>query len=550
MKRSPDEPVTRGLAMDLCARVGARAVLTGTLTHVGGYITGLEAVECPSGRTLVRRQVGVARREEVIASLGRLASELRTTLGESVASVQRNDVPLTQATTPSLEALQALSAGDQARNRGRDSEALDAYRRAIDIDPQFALAHGRLGVLLLSLTRMGEATSALRRAFELRDRTSAGERQFITSYYYTRVVRDPFKAVSALEAWRNAYPRNASARVSLAEQYSSVGRFDDALNEGREALRLEPGSATATAVVVDALIGLERLDEARRLAQDEVSAGRGGVAMRLSLMQIAFAQEDADGMRRQVEWAAANPAAESVFATQRSSMAMCGGRLREGGELWQRRVARAEERGDRALAALTTAGAAIHEALVGDVPEVKRLTAIALERPETPDTVLRAAFALAVVGETDAADTRFKQYLAMADVEAGSDPQYRAATQALIEIARKRPDTAIELLAPLQPYEVGLACVPTYVRGLAHLAAGRPGNAVAQFSFITARRGALGNALTYPLSWLQLARAKAAAHDTAGARLAYERFLGLWKNADPDVPALLQARTELQALGK
>jgi eukaryotic-like serine/threonine-protein kinase len=524
MQRSPDEPLTRALAMDLCARVGARAVLTGTLTRPGAYLIGVEGAECPSGRALVRRQVEVARREDVVAGLGRVASEIRRTLGESVASVQRHDVPLVRATTASLDALKALSAGDAARNRGRDVEALEAYRRAIDLDPQFALAHGRLGVLLLSLTRTGEATSALRRAFELRDRTSAGERQFITSYYYRRVVRDPFQAVSALEAWRDAYPRNAAARVSLAELYIAVGRFEDALTEGREALRVEPHSATATSAVVDALTSLERLDEAKRVAESEIAAGRGGVTMRLSLLQIAFLQGDADGMRRQVEWASANPAAESLFATHRASTAMAGGALKRGDELWRQRVAKAEERGDHALAALTTAGAAIHEALVGALDQAKMLTATALERPGTPDTVLRSAFALAVIGETDAADARFTQYLAMPDVEAGSDPQYRAPTQALIAIARNRPDAAIELLAPLQPYEVGLACVPTYVRGLAYLAAKRPGEAAAQFSFITAHRAALGNALIYPVAWLQLARAHAAAKDPAAARAAYARF--------------------------
>lgn len=544
MKRSPDEPLTRALAMEVCQRLGAQGVLTGTITRLGGYVVGLEGVECPSGRVLVRRQVEVPRREEVIAGLGKVASEIRARLGESVVSVQRHDVPLVQATTPSLEALRALSAGDLARNGGHDVEALESYRRAIDLDPQFALAHARLGVLLLSLTRMGEATAALRKAFELRDRASAGERQFITSYYYTRVVRDPLRAVSALEAWRNAYPKNAAARLGLAELYPSVGRLEEGLAEAREALRLEPGSAVATAAIVDALIGLERLDEAKQVALAAIASGHGGVSMRLSLLQIAFAQGDADGMRRQTEWAASNPAAEAIFATQRASMAVSGGRLKEGAEFWRRRAARAEERGDRALAALTTAGAAIHEALAGDVSEVKRLTAIALDQPQAPDTVLRAAFALALAGQTEAADGAFKRYLAMPDVEAGSDPQYRPSTEALIDIARGRPDAAIERLGPFTAREVGFACVPTYVRGLAHLSAKRPKAAVEQFAFITSRRGSLGSTMIYPLAWLQLARAKEAAGDAAGAKDAYDRFFDLWKNADQAAPALLQAKAE------
>ena len=168
-------------------------------------------------------------------------SDIRRRLGESVASIERHDVPLVQATTSSLEALKALSAADRERSRGRDAEAVQAYRRAIEADPDFALAHGRLGVHLLSLTRTGEAIDELKRAFALRQRTSPGERLYISSYYYTRVVRDPLKAVEALEAWRDAYPKNAMARISLGEMYIGVGRFEDALAEARQAMRLERG---------------------------------------------------------------------------------------------------------------------------------------------------------------------------------------------------------------------------------------------------------------------------------------------------------------------
>ena len=550
MNHRTDGPVTGAVAMDLCQRVGARAVLTGSITNLGGhYVIGLEGVECPSGRTLVRRQKEATRKEDVIAGLGEVVSDVRRRLGESVASVRQHDVPLVQATTSSLEALKALTAGDMERARGRDAEAIQAYQRAIEADPQFALAYGRLGVHLLSLTRTGEAIDALKRAFALRDRASPGERQYITSYYYTRVVRDPVKAVAALEAWRDAYPRNPTPRVSLGEMYIQTGRFEEARLQAREALRLQPGDATATAVVLDALMGLERLDEARKIAEAEVAAGRGSVTTRLALLLIAFTQDDAEGVRRQVEWVAANPAGEPLVATHRAAIAMFGGRMRDGGALGRQRAERAEARGDHALAALSTAGVALHAAFVGQAEEARSLTARALTNPGTPDTVLRAAFALALIGETAAAVQRYAEYLRMPDVEAGSDPQYRAPTEALIEINAGRPDAAIELLASVKPYEPGLACVPTYVRGLAYMRAGRPRQAAAEFQRMTAHRGALANALVYPLAWLQLARAHAAAGDPQAARQAYRRFLQLWKDADPDVPALLQARAEFQALG-
>ncbi len=433
MNLRQDEAVTRAVAMDVCQRVGARAVLTGSIANLGGrYVIGLEGAECPSGRTLARRQVEVERKEAVIGSLGQVVSDIRRRLGESVASIEGHDVPLVQATTSSLEALKALSAADRERSRGRDAEAVQAYRRAIEADPDFALAHGRLGVHLLSLTRTGEAIDELKRAFALRHRTSFGERLYISSYYYTRVVRDPLKAVEALEAWRDAYPKNATARISLGEMYIGVGRFEEALGEARHALRLEPGDANATSVLVDALMGLERLDEAKQAAESLVASGRGNVGTRVSLLLIAFAQGDDAGMRRHLDWAAANPAAESIFGTQRAAIAMFGGRMREGELFWRQRAERAEARGDHALAALTTAGAAFHVALAGSAREVRDLTSAALRNPITPDTVLRAAFALALVGDAAGAEQRFSEYLRMDDVEAGSDPQYRAPTQALI----------------------------------------------------------------------------------------------------------------------
>ncbi len=552
MKRDPDDRVSPAVAMDMCQRVGARAVLTGSIATLGGrYVIGLEGLECPGGRSLARRQLEVDGKEGVLDALGRAVSDMRRRLGESVTSIERHDVPLAQATTASLEALQALSAADLERSRGRDAEAVQAYQRAIEADPDFALAHGRLGVHLLSLARTGEATVELKRAFALRDRTSAAERFYITSYYYTRVVRDPLKAVEALEAWRDAYPGSAAARSALADMYVAVGRLQEAVFEAREALRLQPHDANATEALVSALMGLERLDEAKQVAETLVAEGRANIGARLSLVLIAFARDDTPEMQRQLDLAASNGAAESLLAAERVAIAMFGGRMHEAEEFWSRRAERAAGRGDHALVALTQSGAAFHAALVGESAKVRELATTALAGPgRTPDAVLRVAFALALVGDAAGAEQRLVEYLRMDDVEPGSDPQYREPTRALIEMERGKPDAAIDLLAPLKPYELGFACVPTYVRGLAHMRAGRPREAAAEFSTMTAHGGHLGNVLIYPLAWLQLARARAAASDIPGARQAYERFLRYWKDADPDVPALLAARAELAALGR
>ena len=302
MNHPAGERLTRAVARDVCRRVGAVAVLAGQVTKIGPhYVIGIEGTNCESGEVLARHQLEVTDEQSVVDGMGRAASMIRRRLGESVTSIRKNDVPVVQATTASLEALQQFSLAERARGRGDDGEALRLYRRAVELDPQFALAHARLGVQLLAVYRQGEAVAVLEQASRLRDRASPAERQSIAAYHAGWVERDPVAALSPLEAWRDARPESAVARLSLAHMDSQVGRLDQALAEAREAVRIDPDSALAAAVLAEVLFRAGHVDEARAAGDQLVARGRDNVLVRGVLADIAFVSGNVDGLRRHLE---------------------------------------------------------------------------------------------------------------------------------------------------------------------------------------------------------------------------------------------------------
>ena len=551
MNRPPDTPLTRAVALELCQRVGAKAIVSGSLALLGSrYTVGLEGLACGSGEVIGREQVEAPGKEHVLAALGHATSAIRARLGESVASIRRFDVPVAQATTSSLDALKAFSQGDAVRARGADEDAIRFYRRAIEIDPSFALAHLRLGLQLLNLARHGEAVVELKRAYELRDRASEAERFYITSFYRERVLRDPIGAMEPLEVWRDTYPRSVIPRFTLAALYLRSGRLEDALPQAEEALRLEPNHSVAVSVMVETLTRSGRFEDARRLAERHLADGRGGVLLHLQLAQIAFILRAETTMTRELEWAARSPAALTPLLETQSGLARFSGRFAEASRVAVRQIAQAEQRGDQALAAIVHLVEATDRAMVGQAREAVPLALAAIQRARTAETLVRGALALAWAGDADRAEQWLREYERMPDVVATSDPDFRPAALALITMGRGFPQSALEILEPLKPYERGWRFnqVPAYVRGLALMQLNRPNEAVAEFGRIVRARGALLNSLVYPLSWLQLARARAAAGDSKGARAAYEQFLQFWTAADAELPALAQAREELGGL--
>lgn len=546
-----DTPISRAVARQVCRRIGAKAVLAGSLAALGRhYVIGLEAVGCQSGDVLVRDQVEASSKETVLVGLGQAVSAIRRKLGESVASIRRSDVPIVQATTSSLDALEAFSLGDRARGRGNDDEAVRLYRRAIALDPSFALAYVRLGVHLFNLSRNREGVEALKTAYALRDRASPPERLYIISTYERRVVRDPVRAIEPLETWRDGYPASPVARFTLASLYNELGRQNEAAVEAREALRLDPGNAIAGTALGQALFCLGRFDEARRLVGDLLARNPGSVLLHSLELRIAFVRGERDGVRRQLDWASAVPAAEQPFLGLEEGMAWVEARAVAAGRLIQRRADLAERGGDAVLTAQAIIWRADQLAMLGATAGTAALVDEGLKKARTPETLAEAALALAWAGRADDAERCLHQYQGLPDIQPGSDPEYRPAALAVLALTRGRGDAAVDLLAPLRAYEGGwrLGFVPTYVRGLALLQMGRAAEAAAEFERIATHRGVVDQDVIYPLSLLQLARARTAGGDTRGARAAYEQLLSLWREADPDLPSLVSAREELAKL--
>ncbi len=548
-----DTPISKAVARDVCRRIGAKAVLAGTLAALGRhYVIGLEAVGCRSGDVLVHDQVEVENKEAVLTGLGQAVSAIRRKLGESVASIRRSDVPVVQATTSSLDALEAFSLGDRARGRGKDDEAVRLYRRAIALDPSFALAYVRLGVHLFNLSRDREGAEALKAAYALRDRTSSPERLYIIATYESRVVRDPLLAIEPLEAWRDGYPANPIARFTLASLYNQVGRPDEAIAQAQEALHLDPGNAIAGTVLGEALLQLGRFHETKRVAEDLLVRHPDSVLLHGLELRTAFILGDREGVRRQLDWASTRPAAEQPFLEVEEAMAWIEGRMRAASRLAQRAADLAQQNGDPVLAGQAIIERADQSAMLGATDDIAALVDDGLKKARTPETLAAAALALAWAGRADAADRCLREYAGMPDVQPGSDPEYRPVAMAAAALSRGLPEAAIDVLAPLRAYENGwrFGLLPTYVRGLALLRIGRTAEAAAEFERIAKNRGAvtITMGVTYPLSLLQLARAKTAAGDPAGARAAYEQLLGCWRDADPDLPALVRAREELARL--
>lgn len=551
MDRRPAQALTREVARDVCRRVGAKAVIAGSLAKIGShYVIGLEGSNCETGEILVRQQVEVSGAQEVVSGMGRAASGVRRRLGESITSIKRTDVPIAQATTGSLEALREFSLAERARGRGDDGEALRLYRRAVEIDPLFALARARLGVQLLSLSFQGEALAEFERAWTARDRVSVGEALSISAYHASWVARDPAGALSPLEAWRDAYPDNAVARLSLAQMYAQAGRLEQAGVEAADAVRLEPENALALGVQAEVLFRLGRTKEAREIADRVAARGRDNVQVRGLLVDIAFVEDNLDAMRRHIEWGAVTPAAAVEFLRRQGDMAWFEGKAAAGAGFWRRAASRAEERGDALVPAQFLANEAVNRALLGWPGQVAPLVRAALERVRAPQVIASAALALALAGDSDGAARLLADYARQPHVGVDSDRALRAAARAVIELNRRDPAAAVEELAPLRPYDLAsrFEFLPAYIRGLAFIQSGRLPDAAAEFGRIVQHRTVAPAGIAHPLAWLQSARIRRLAGDAAGAARAYDVLLALWREADPELPVLRTARQERASL--
>lgn len=553
MQRPADSPITRSLGLELCERAGAAALIVSSVTPLGQhYVIGLEAVACANRAVIGRQQVEVDRQDRVLSALGTAASQLRRDLGESRVSIAEYDVPITEATTPSLEALRVLRQGDAARNRGQSAEALRFYREAASLDPEFALAQLRFGAFALAQHYEQEGVAALEKAYALRERVTFPERLEIDLIYHSNLTGDQNKVTEALETMRRVYPRRLSGRRRLAAHYGNIGRFDEALPEALEGLALEPTSSAAYLAVARAQLALNRLDEVRTTVETALARGIGSESLHATLLLVAFLRGDAELLARERAWAQVNPEATPEFLEIEAEDAVWRGRLRDSLAHLDAYQAWSLQRGAEYRWIVLELRKARFEALCGFSDRARRRMGAQLATGKLGADLQVDALKVAVSAGDVA---RVEQLIAGLDRigwPKGQEPfagfvvSYRAA----LETGRGRPARALELLAPMVPYELGFnwGLIPLHERARAHLAAGDWQQARDAYQKMLDHPGVYSGQKLLPLAQLGVARSLAAGGLAAESRAAYEQFLTLWKDADADLPLLADARRELARL--
>jgi len=557
MGRPANAQLTPEVARDLCRRVGSKAYIESSIANLGNdYVVGLKAVNCATGESLAQEQVQAQGKGKVLDGLSLAAGRLREKLGESLSSIQKFDTPLAQATTPSLEALQALSAGRKTLNNGDYAVSVLAFQRAIALDPNFAVAYASLAA---SYENLGESTLAVtnaKKAYEIRERTSEREKFQLEVSYDWLVTGDLEKAREASELFVQTYPRDSDAHFNLGNIYDNLGQYEKGLAQARESLRLEPDSALNYGYLVYSCLVLNRLGEAQNAAKEALAKWPDSLPLHSDLYGVAFLENDSTEMARQVAWMASKKGIEEDLFGQDADTSAYSGQLAKARAQFRRAVASAEEAKERERAASHEAETALHEALFGNQLQARHLAASALQRSGGRDVRYAAALALAIAA--DSAKTQ-----ALADDLVRSFPEdtivrlnYLPTLRAQLALNQKNGARAIETLEAASPYELmtpanptlPLELYPVYVRGQAYLETHQGNEAAAEFQKILDHRGLVNIEPIGALAHLQLGRAYAMQGDTAKSRVAYQDFFTLWKDADPDVPILIAAKAEYAKL--
>jgi serine/threonine protein kinase/tetratricopeptide (TPR) repeat protein len=545
----PGERVTSDIGREICQRTGIKAMLTGSIALLGSqYLITLEAINASTGDSLAQAQQQASSKDAVLNTLGNAVTKLRAELGESLASVEQFDKPLDQATTSSLEALKAYTLGDEQHNKLEDIGSIPFYQRAIELDPNFALAHLRLGVVAGNTRQSGLATKEVAQAFELRARTSEYERLYITAYYYFDTGQVE-KSIQAWELMKQTYPRDNVSRTNVAVAYQSIGQFERAVENCLTAIRLEPDTLNCYLTGSTSYQDLGTLDNADALLAQAQQRKIGGTSLYVALARSAILRGDSAGAARNEELAKASPEGELRALDLEASHAAALGKVREMNELRTRAADQAKRLNMADYAANQLLLEAAAQADLGYASRAIDEVDSALAMSREPDLLLSAADVLAAAGQDKRAEALLVEGRKARPDDTLAQNVMVPRIEAQLHIHRAKPDTAVQTLAAAQPYEDGDRWFHTHVlRGNACLARGTPGDAVQEFRKFLTRRSLQPFAFRWPLAQLGLARALAAQHDATDARTAYQDFFALWKDADPDIPILKEAKAEYAKL--
>ena len=554
MGRSSNERITRDLARELCIRTGSKAFLLGTISSLGGqYVIGVDAIGCSTGDTLVREQEQAATKADVLQALGKAATSLRGKLGESLATIQKFDVPV-EATTPSLEALKAFSMGITTYRTRGDAEAIPFFKHALELDPNMAIAYVSVGLAYSNLGQASVGAENIEKAYELRDRVSEREKYRIASVYHQIVTGELEQASQVYELWAKSYPQDSVPPANLGVIYSDLGQFEKALAANEEGLQLEP-SAIGYVNEVDTLLALNRFEDATKTISRAQKENFEGNDLHWAIYQTAFLYGDTAEMGRQVAWAAGKSGSEDTMLSFQSDTEAYYGRLTKARDFSRRAVDAAVRNDAKEAAALWQVNAALREAEFGNSAVASQEITAALALTPGRDIKIFSALALAQCGES----ARAKAMLSELEKSHGSQTMMKVywlpTIRSAIELDEKNAKQALVDLEAAAPYELGTpeplqlgTLFPVWIRGKAYLAAHDGNGAATEFQKFLDHRGIVINYPLGALAHLGVARAYAIEGDSAKAKAAYQDFFTLWKDADPDIPILKEAKSEYAKL--
>jgi eukaryotic-like serine/threonine-protein kinase len=569
MTRHADTKLTGEVARELCQRAGSKAYIAGAIGSLGSkYVLELKAVNCQSGDALAEEQTTAEAKEKVLDVLGKAATKLRGELGESLATVQKFDVPL-QATTSSLEALKAFSLGRKAEREKGASAALPNDQRAIELDPNFAMGYKALGSDYTTLSELGRASEYFTKAFQLREHASEREKLAIIASYYDSVTGELDKAVQTYQQLIDTYQPDASWCNNLGTDFSAQGQYEKAREITRQAVHLAPDRASSYINLASDDLAEQRFDEARQVIHAAQTRNVDDYILHDDLYGLAFLGGDSASMAEQQQWLAGKPEFENFGLALSSDTEAYGGHLGKARELTKRAVDSAIRADSKETAAVWEANASLQEAAYGNATEARSLAAEAVKfAPFSQGVEAEAALALAMAGAAERAESIAQDLGKRFSLDSQMQSLWLPAIQMQLKLDKKNPTTASNTQQIAPPIEFGeiafvnnISCLyPTYIRGETYLAAGQGSAAAAEFQKILDHSGIVWNCWTGALAHLGVARANALQSRTSPAQsadadaarvralTAYKDFFMLWKDADPDIPILKQAKAEYAKL--
>ena len=558
MGRPENTPLTGDVAREICERTFSAAAVQGSISKLGSqYVVGLRASDCRSGDILDNEQIQVSKKEEVLNALSQIGGRFRSKAGESRATIKEHEAPLIEATTPSLEAWKLYSAAWKLVLSQDTVGAVPVLQRAIEIDPKFAVAYALLGRIYGDAAQPALAAESIRKAYELREHATDAERFFITFSYQTQVTGNLEEAQRTGESWVQTYPRVLQAPALLSAAYQNLGKYERSAELAKQAVEINPDFPFGPSNLAWAYLFLERYGDAENTVRQAAKHKLGAPDLFVLPYVLAFYKGDQAEMERAAAAAKESTEAADWMTNIEGSVAAYSGHLRRARTKTLQAMNMAQQAHQEERAAIFEAGAAVREAFLGNAREARENAQRALGLSKSRDVEYGSAFAFAASGDDASSQTIARDLETRFPEDTLVQFTYLPVLRALSALKHGRPSDAIEQLQVAAPYDLAIPgtwfgffgnLYPVYVRGQAYLNENRNAEAAAEFQKILDHSGIVCSDPAGFMARLQLARTYASSGDKTKAMSSYEAFLTLWKDADPDIPVLRQARSEYAKL--